>query len=105
MEKIQDLARRGIPMPVEYERAKGMAMKKAITRADLYKDVLDKDEKTKPAEIVKEGLSEYFIYTIEGTQTVPNGWSKRLSSFRARQVKFDILYRPVSYTHLTLPTN
>jgi hypothetical protein len=26
-------------------------------------------------EIVKEGLSEYFLYTIEGTETIPIGWS------------------------------
>ena len=31
-----------------------------------------------PKEIIKEGLSEYFIYTIEGTETIPNGWSKRM---------------------------
>src|SRR5687767_4104893 len=29
-----------------------------------------------PKEIIKEGLSEYFIYTVEGTETIPNGWSK-----------------------------
>jgi hypothetical protein len=27
--------------------------------------------------IRKEGLSEYFLYTIEGTETIPTGWSKR----------------------------
>ena len=32
-------------------------------------------------QIIKEGLSEYFIYTIEGTETIPNGWSKQLRSF------------------------
>ena len=37
----------------------------------------------KPKEIIKEGLSEYFIYTIEGTETIPNGWSKRMRSFEA----------------------
>jgi len=26
-----------------------------------------------PKEIIKEGLSEYFIFTIEGTETIPNG--------------------------------
>src|SRR5688572_2027330 len=30
----------------------------------------------KPKEIIKEGLSEYFIYTVEGTETIKNGWSK-----------------------------
>ncbi|NJN45189.1 MAG: DUF4139 domain-containing protein [Candidatus Competibacteraceae bacterium] len=46
-----------------------------------------------PKEIVKEGLSEYFIYTIEGTETVPNGWSKRLRSFEADTVPFEVSYR------------
>ncbi len=32
-------------------------------------------------QIIKEGLSEYFIYTVEGTETIPNGWSKRMRSF------------------------
>ena len=56
-----------------------------------------------PAEIIKEGLSEYFIYTIEGRQTIPNRWSKRLLSFRARQVKFDILYRLRPYQYGARP--
>ncbi len=49
--------------------------------------------------IVKEGLSEYFIYTIEGTETIPNGWSKRMRSFEAKSVPFKIQYRyrPAEY--------
>jgi hypothetical protein len=46
-----------------------------------------------PKEIIKEGLSEYFIYTIEGTETIPNGWSKRLRSIEADEVPFRIQYR------------
>jgi len=48
---------------------------------------------SRPAKIVKEGLSEYFIFTVEGAQTIKNGWSQRMVSFRARQVPFEILYR------------
>lgn len=50
-------------------------------------------------EIVKEGLSEYFIYSIEGTQTIPNGWSKRMRSLEAKSVPFKIQYRyrPAEY--------
>jgi len=44
-------------------------------------------------EIVKEGLSEYFIYTIEGTETIANGWSKRMRSFEGQTVPFKIQYR------------
>jgi len=53
----------------------------------------------KPKEIIKEGLSEYFIYTIEGTETIPNGWSKRMRSFEGQTVPFKIQYRyrPAEY--------
>ena len=44
-------------------------------------------------EIIKEGLSEYFIYTIEGTETIPNGWSKRMRSLEGGSVPFKIQYR------------
>jgi len=52
-----------------------------------------------PKEIIKEGLSEYFIYTIEGTETIPNGWSKRLRSFDADDapLKIQYRYRPREY--------
>jgi len=44
-------------------------------------------------EIVKEGLSEYFLYTIEGTETIPTGWSKRMISLTADQVPVVNLYK------------
>ena len=46
-----------------------------------------------PAEVVKEGLSEYFLYTIEGTQTIENGWSKRMISFDVEDVNVINLYK------------
>ena len=44
-------------------------------------------------DIEKEGLSEYFLYTIEGTETIPNGWSKRLISFDVDDVPVVNLYK------------
>ena len=44
-------------------------------------------------EIRKEGLSEYFLYTIEGTETIPHGWSKRLPSFDVAEVPVLNLYK------------
>jgi hypothetical protein len=44
-------------------------------------------------EIIKEGLSEYFIYAIEGTETIPNGWSKRMRSFKGNDVPVQLQYR------------
>ena len=40
----------------------------------------------KRKDIQKEGLSEYFLYTIEGTETIPNEWGKRLLSFEADDI-------------------
>jgi hypothetical protein len=44
-------------------------------------------------EIRKEGLSEYFLYTIEGTETIPTGWSKRLLTFNKNEVPVVNLYK------------
>jgi len=44
-------------------------------------------------EIRKEGLSEYFLYTIEGTETIPDQWGKRLLSFEAEDIKVESLYK------------
>ena len=44
-------------------------------------------------EIKKEGLSEYFLYTIEGTETIPHTWSKRLPGFEAASVPVINLYK------------
>lgn len=46
-----------------------------------------------PKEIAKEGLSEYFLYTIEGTETIPTGWSKRLPSFDVDGIAVESLYK------------
>ena len=57
------------------------------------------DKATAHKEVAKEGLGEYFIYTIEGTETIPNGWSKRMRSLEAAKAPFKIQYRyrPAEY--------
>ena len=99
LDRIADLARRQYPygrpgeivpkgMPVsrrELEEAKRRMMKfdRAAAAEIAYK----------PKEIRKEGLSEYFLYTIEGTETIPTGWSKRLISFDVDDVPVVNLYK------------
>ncbi len=46
-----------------------------------------------PKEITKESLSEYFLYTIEGTESIPDRWSKRLPSFDVSDVPVENLYK------------
>ena len=47
----------------------------------------------RPKEIKKEGLSEYFLYSIEGTETIANKWGKRLISFDVDEVPVVNLYK------------
>jgi hypothetical protein len=47
----------------------------------------------RPKEIKKEGLSEYFLYSIEGTETIADKWGKRLLSFEAEDIKVKSLYK------------
>lgn len=44
-------------------------------------------------EIRKEGLSEYFLYTIEGTETIPDKWGKRLLSLDVEDIEIESLYK------------
>ncbi len=44
-------------------------------------------------EIKKEGLSEYFLYTIEGTETISDKWGKRLLSFEVNDILVKSLYK------------
>jgi hypothetical protein len=80
--------------------------KKKMKRAEAAKAAMDIEESIaqpapsapasyaeKPKEIVKEGLSEYFLFTVEGKEKVPNGWQKRLKAFSAKDVEVKVIYR------------
>ncbi|GAG08193.1 unnamed protein product, partial [marine sediment metagenome] len=95
VEKIAQLAQRP---PADTGKGWGdrkEALKRAFAAAERVTGVAPAPapQPAAPPKIVKEGLSEYFIFTVEGTQTVKNGWSQRMVSFRAREVPFEILYR------------
>jgi len=98
VEKIAQLAR--IPMSEvdkleagERKALRDQAAKESISRAEGPMGQASAPAQAQPKEIVKEGLSEYFIYTIEGTETIPNGWSKRMRSLEGKTVPFAIQYR------------
>ena len=44
-------------------------------------------------EIQKEGLSEYFLYTIERTETIADKWGKRLESFDVDDIPVESFYK------------
>jgi len=98
VEKIAQLAQ--IPMSdvAKLEKHKrdeyrAKAAKQALTVLEAVAAPAQPAPPARPKEIIKEGLSEYFIYTIEGTETIANGWSKRMRSFEGTTVPFKIQYR------------
>ncbi len=64
-------------------------MRSEMTRG-LGKAVAEAEQRK---EIVKEALSEYFLYTVEGRDTVMHGWGKRLPSFVAKDVPVESYYK------------
>ncbi len=98
LDRIAELARRQYP----YERpGQPHPSSRSSTRHRAL--AVDKEAKAtvnylfstlaKEPEIKKEGLSEYFLYTIDRKDTVANGWSKRLLSFEADDVPVVNLYK------------
>ena len=45
------------------------------------------------SEIIKEGLSEYFLYTVDQRDDIPNGWGRRIPSFAGQAVPVESLYK------------
>ena len=92
VEKIAQLAH--VPMEdvgkmkdAERFNYRTLALSRSLAKGEAKGEVLSEKQ------IVKESLSEYFIYTIEGTETIQNGWSKRMRSLDAMAVPFKIQYR------------
>lgn len=71
----------------------GRAMDRKAVGGALAAPAAVPADAAKEKEIIKEGLSEYFIYTVEGTETIPNGWSKRMRSFEGKSVPLKVQYR------------
>jgi len=97
LDQIAELARRQYPygrpgeMPLVIDASKPMRMGRGM---EIQEKILAFDvEILAEKEIKKEGLSEYFLYTIEGTETIPNTWSKRLPSFNVDEVPIINLYK------------
>jgi len=98
LDEIAELARRQYPYgrPGEVrlmDRLSKRGGKEAKTEMARVSTLAAIAVPKEPKEIKKEGLSEYFLYTIEGTETIPTGWSKRLISFDVDGVPVVNLYK------------
>jgi hypothetical protein len=98
LDEIAELARRQYPYgrpgePVPMPEFKGVPSRtEAMQQLRRFRAPLAKLAE-RPKEVKKEGLSEYFLYIIEGTETIPTGWSKRLISFDVDEVPVVNLYK------------
>lgn len=95
VDRIAELAQRdapygrpGFPGPLERPKMKLARPSAGLVMADAFRGA-----EAEAKEITKEGLSEYFLYTIEGTETIPHQWSKRLPSFDTDGIPVQNLYK------------
>jgi len=98
LDQIAELARRQYPYGRPSERPIVWTDTSRQLRAQAEEELRQVVKETtllaaRPKEIKKEGLSEYFLYTIEGTETIPTGWAKRLISFDVEDVPVINLYK------------
>ena len=103
VEKIEELARRGIISRDDlgyYREGRKKEMSKPA-RGAVHEELEAAADLAfrAPKQIIKEGLSEYFIYTVPGAETVKHTWSKRMRLFQGLEVPFQIQYRyrPAEY--------
>src|SRR6185503_11685303 len=91
VDDIARLARMGKPgQPDLPQNAAAPAAKAELTRrVRAMEDKLSAGEK----QVTKEELSEYFLYSVEGRDTIPTGWAKRIGSFRANEVPITSYYK------------
>ena len=102
VDQIATLARRQPPygrpgFPIGFDKGETAAgasrPKMRMVKMAMAEESVSFAYAAEPKEIAKEGLSEYFLYTIEGTETIPNTWSKRLPSFDIDEIPVQNLYK------------
>ena len=108
VEKIAQLAQIPMEQVDKLEESSRHELRRSVAKAAMMPApmmavaagmAMEMDSAVAEKQIVKEGLSEYFIFSIPGTETIPNGWSKRLRAIEAQPVPFKVQYRyrPMQY--------
>lgn len=107
LEGIAELARRNPPYGMPINQAYEMYdMEEMSIEADAampaVASVMRRAKSSftrKPKQIQKTAVSEYFLYSIEGTEDLPNQWAKRLLSFDIKNIPVRTLYRYDTQRH------
>ena len=104
VEKIADLATRPAPTSATYLQRDGKerdrmrrrfsgAIKEAEAGFGGFGGGGFGDLAKKPKEVIKQGLSEYFLFTIEGREDIKEQEPKRLVSLKVADVPLECLYK------------
>ena len=99
VEQIRQLALAGHPAPVTLAPPAAPAADMPSRSRSLEESALqlefglDRNRGERERQIAKEEMSEYFLYTVEGRDTIRNGWSKRLPSFKTPNVPVTSYYK------------
>jgi hypothetical protein len=98
LEEIARLAKQNLPygMPIEplpFTNETGTLTEGLTTGSKSARSLFTDSAGITPKRVTKEGLSEYFLYTIEGTESIPNGWGKRLLALDKVDIPVHVLYR------------
>ena len=92
VEPIAQLAQPAVPPPMTAAPPPATpAPSRGMARRSLM--LADAVAEARPREIIKEEMSEYFLYTVEGRDTIPTGWAKRLPSFKTAGVPVTSYYK------------
>ncbi len=93
---IQNLARRNFP----YGRP-SMPQQKALQEAPaadsmlMKRSIMSLEKAGAPAapQVTSEGVSDFFLFTVEGAQSIPDGQSKGLPMLDSAEIKAGYLYK------------
>jgi len=99
VERIADLATRpapggekpGEPKPVDMPTATAPALEVLEDAIEEAEGIARRPEKKK--QVVKQGLSEYFLFSIEGREDIKNAEPKRLVSLKVAEVPLECIYK------------
>ncbi|MBN1506250.1 MAG: DUF4139 domain-containing protein [Sedimentisphaerales bacterium] len=99
LDQVNSLARRRYPYGCPSEPAAKVTIDGVRSFSDEEREMITAEiqptlkKLPQRKDVVKEGLSEYFLYTIEGTETILDKWGKRLLSFEADGIPVKALYK------------
>ncbi|HYW81335.1 MAG TPA: hypothetical protein VE890_17255 [Thermoguttaceae bacterium] len=102
VEKIAELANRPAPasgpgtyrdLSSELRGKVRMEMEAAVELAMPAAEAPAMDAPAEPKQVVKQGLSEYFLFTIEGREDIKDSEPKRLVSMTVAEVPLEVVYK------------